>query len=66
MNESVINPQPGLLNAFTGRGGPDAGGIPQFCTGFGPDLTGTVTYYLVRSVSIIQVIILNVIRLSSS
>ena len=42
MNETVINPQPGLLNGFAGRGGPDAGGgISQFCHGFGPDLTGT-------------------------
>lgn len=40
MNETVINPQPGLLNGFSGRGGPDAAGISQFCPGFGPDLTG--------------------------
>lgn len=40
MNETVTNPQPGFLNGFTGRGGPDAAGISQFCPGFGPDLTG--------------------------
>ncbi|KAG6692806.1 hypothetical protein I3842_10G133200 [Carya illinoinensis] len=40
LNETVINPQPGLPHGLSGRGVQDAAGISQFAPGFRADFNG--------------------------